>query len=71
MKINAYLENCRQAICDAIKQTENELDGKPTNNGYTVRRELVFALHELDAFRHGTLQNCESKCGYEETLKGP
>lgn len=52
MKTNAYLENARQAICEII--------GKVKSNGCTnnneLRKEAVFALTELDAFRHGELQ---------------
>ena len=57
MKINAYLENCRMAICDALR-----LAGQQDHP--ELRKELIFALNELDAFRHGTLQHCD-KCGYE------
>jgi hypothetical protein len=67
MKINAYLENSRMAICDAIKLCNlffgSEID-------IPLRRELIFALTELDAFRHGHLQNCD-KCGNTENVEGP
>lgn len=63
MKMNAYLENSRRAICDSIKRV-------PPQNA-ELRRDLIWALTELDAFRHGSLQNCD-KCGYEEKLpEGP
>jgi len=58
MKINAYLENCRLSLCNAIKLTN---DDKLLH----IRTELIFALHELDAFRHGRLQYCDT-CGEEE-----
>ncbi len=63
MKMNAYLENSRRAICDSIKRVPPEQA--------ELRRDLIWALTELDAFRHGALQNCD-KCGYEETMpEGP
>lgn len=63
MKFNAYLENSRISICAAMKLSKPEQA--------ELRKELTFALTELDAFRHGTLQNCD-KCGWEENLKeGP
>ena len=50
MKTNPYLENSRQAICDAITEVRaGRLDGP-------LMRILAFALTELDAFRHGDLQ---------------
>lgn len=63
MKMNAYLENCRRAICDSIKRVPPEQA--------ELRRDLFWALMELDAFRHGALQNCP-QCGFEEKLtEGP
>lgn len=50
MKTNPYLENSRQAICDAIAEVRGgRIDGP-------LLRNLAFALTELDAFRHGDLQ---------------
>jgi len=50
MKTNPYLENSRQAICDAITEVRaGKFDGP-------LMRNLAFALTELDAFRHGELQ---------------
>ena len=53
MKINCYLENTRRCICDAIQKITDE-------PGYNTeaRRDMVQALTELDAFRHGKLQSC-------------
>ena len=67
--MNAYLENCRLRICDAIKQIQTDVETSGTVKA-DVRRDLIQALTELDAFRHGALQNC-SQCSYEETLEGP
>lgn len=65
MKINAYLENCRTNICNAIRQIQTDVErhGQPCSDN---RRDLIQALTELDAFRHGALQKC-SQCGYVES----
>jgi hypothetical protein len=65
MRINAYLENCRANICNAIRQIQTDVErhGQPCSDN---RRDLIQALTELDAFRHGALQNC-AQCSYEET----
>ena len=48
MKVNAYLENCRTCICDAIGKSER---------GGPAWQSLVQALTELDAFLHGEFQH--------------
>lgn len=60
MRINAYLENCRTNICNAIRQIQTDVErhGQPCSDN---RRDLIQALTELDAFRHGALQ-----CSYDE-----
>ena len=50
MKTNPYLENSRQAICDAITDVRSKTFDGP------LLRNLAFALTELDAYRHGELQ---------------
>lgn len=55
MRINAYLENCRSRICDVIRALP---PSEP-------RTDAIQALTELDAFRHGALQKCQT-CSYEE-----
>lgn len=64
MKENASLLNCRNAICDA-------LNAIPTSDKTTVRRDLVFAISELDAFRHGRLQKCDTCPDTMESEDGP
>lgn len=58
VKENAYLLNCRNSICEALKV----LDSAPVPvDVLSARRDMIFAIHELDAFRHGKLQKCD-KC---------
>lgn len=66
MRTNAYLENCRANICNAIRQIQADVErhGQPCSDN---RRDLIQALTELDAFRHGALQKCEH-CGHEEQI---
>ena len=56
MKDNCYLLNCRRNLCDAI-------DKAGVNN--PIRRDLIQALTELDAFRHGQLQRCDKCTDYD------
>ena len=62
MKENAYLLNCSNGLCRAIKLTpvaQSEL-----------RRELIQALAELDYYRHGQLQTCEHCADIDDRAPG-
>lgn len=63
MRDNSFLLNCRTNICSAIKLTP------------IAQRDLRAALHqalvELDAFRFGALQRCESCPDQDERQEGP
>lgn len=62
MKENASLLNCRQGLVNAL----NVVPKSDT----LIRKELIFALSELDAYRHGQLQKCD-KCPDMGEPKGP
>lgn len=72
MKTNASIENSRSAICEALNALGGK-SGQPFGREYQLaaaRRFMVFALTEMDSFRHGPLQQC-NQCGQEDELHGP
>ena len=66
MRTNASLENARNLLCDSLRDLRL-VTGDNTPEKVicqTAYMNIIYALQELDSFRHGKLQKCLI-CGEE------